>query len=124
MKNALAAATTIMFVSLLLAGGAFAQTKENPVVVGGDIPPPKRTKVVAPEYSEEARKAGVKGFVLLEVLITPKGLVDSAKVLKPLPLVTDAAVKAVLQWTYEPVQVDGKPVWARMVVTVRFPPTP
>jgi TonB family protein len=56
----------------------------------------------APEYPVIARKMNIKGSVLLEVSIRPDGTVKDAKILGGHPALADAALKAVMKWSYEP----------------------
>lgn len=98
--------------------------------VGGGLTPPPRLDV--PQYPPEARAAGIKGAVLAEVLIDPTGRVSDARVVQSIPLLDDAALKAVRAWQFAPTVVNGQAVPVRMTVTVNFslpperpgPPTP
>jgi protein TonB len=91
-----------------------------PVRATGEIKPPKLIKMVQPVYPEEARKAGVEGIVILEVTSDQSGRVASARVLKSVPLLDQAAIEAVKQWLYEPAIIDGKPRPVVFTVTVNF----
>jgi protein TonB len=53
-------------------------------------------------------------------MITPQGRVESVKVLRGIPMLDQAAVDAVRQWTYTPTLVGGVPVSVLMTVTVNF----
>src|SRR6185295_17588244 len=75
-------------------------TPSSPQRVGNEIKEPKKLKNVPPSYPEDALRAGLQGIVLIECVIDPKGTVDSVKVLKGVPPLTDAATKAVKQWRY------------------------
>ena len=44
------------------------------------------------------------------------------RVVRGIPLLNDAAIEAVLQWTYEPTLLNGKPVPIIMTVVVAFAP--
>jgi protein TonB len=77
------------------------------------------TKVV-PEYPDLARAAGVDGDVQIHALVGPDGRVHGTKVIKSIPMLDDAARRAVQQWRFEPGMKDGKPVWAWTSVPVRF----
>ena len=101
-----------------------AQTRENPVRQGEFGPFVKKIKDVQPVYSPEARRKGITGVVILDLIVGPTGRVDSVKVLRPLELVTDAAVVAARQWQYTPPTVRGKRVWMEITVSVSFPPAP
>lgn len=92
-------------------------SKADPVAVGGTITPPKRVKTVAPSFGADAPK----GTMILEVLGTPAGKVDSVRVVRGVQGATDAAVAAVKQWEYEPVVFEGRRVWFKMGVVVSNP---
>ena len=91
-----------------------------PVRVGGDIKQPERTKYVLPEYPVVAKRAKVQGTVIIEATIGKDGHVIAAKILKPAPLLDEAALAAVKQWEYAPTLLGGVPVEVVMVVTVSF----
>lgn len=67
---------------------------------------------VNPMYPNEARRAGITGYVRMELTIAPDGSVRAAKVIeaKPKGLFDAAAVTAVLKWRFKPKVVDGVPV--------------
>jgi protein TonB len=62
----------------------------------------------------------VQGVVVLECIISPEGKVRNVKVVKGIPLLNDAAMKAVRQWVYTPTLLNGVPVPVIMQVTVNF----
>src|SRR5687767_1379545 len=92
----------------------------GPLVVGGHIKPPARTKYVMPEYPEIARANRVEGIVILETIIGADGKVAEARVLRSNPLLDQAALAAVREWEYSPTLLNGKPTAVLMTVTVRF----
>jgi periplasmic protein TonB len=85
----------------------------------GDIIPIQR---VPPAYPRDAARAGVTGFVQLEVLVNADGTVRSAKVLesKPKGLFEAAAVAAVMRWKFKPKVVNGQPVAQRGSQKIEF----
>jgi len=91
-----------------------------PVRVGGAIKPPTKTKDVRPVYPAIAQSARVQGVVIIEATIGPNGTVEDAKVLRSIPLLDQAALDAVKQWTFTPTQLNGQPVPVIMTVTVNF----
>ena len=92
----------------------------EPVRVGSAIRQPVQTKYVAPVLPETARQAGVRGMVIVEIRIGADGKVETAKVLRGIPLLDQAAVDAVKQWEYEPTQLNGRPVPIIMTAAVTF----
>jgi TonB family protein len=92
----------------------------TPVRVGGNIKPPRKTRDVRPVYPATAIAARVQGIVIIEATIAPDGEVSDARVLRSVPLLDQAALDAVLQWTYEPTFVNGVAVPVLAAVTVTF----
>jgi TonB family protein len=93
----------------------------KPIVrIGGVIKAPERTKYVAPGYPEIAQAANVTGIVIIEALVDEEGNVGTAKVVKSIPLLDQAALDAVMQWKYTPTLLNGAPVPVVMTVTVNF----
>ena len=97
-----------------------AEVPKGPVRVGGKISEPKKTRNVAPTYPEIAKRARVQGTVILEATISPQGRVTDVKVLRGIPMLDEAAMGAVRQWTYSPTLLNGVPVPVIMSVTVNF----
>jgi TonB family protein len=88
--------------------------------VGGQMPPPTKTKHVNPVYPPIAESARVQGVVILETIIGPDGKVQDARVLRSIPLLDQAALDAVKQWEFTPTLLNGSPVPIVMTVTVQF----
>jgi protein TonB len=85
--------------------------------------PPKPVSRVAPdEYPPKARKAGISGFVTMNLLIGTSGEVERVKVLdaKPVGVFEDVAVATIRRWRFEPAiyQTEHVRVWAKQ--TMRF----
>ncbi len=91
-----------------------------PVRVGGNIKTPTRIQDAEPVMPAVALQAGVRGVVILEIIIAPDGHVSSAKVLRSIPLLDAAAVEAALKWRYEPTLLNGAPVPVIMTAPVKF----
>jgi len=92
-----------------------------PVRVGGNIRTPQRIVDAAPVMSDVARHAGIRGVVILEIIIGPDGKVSDVKVLRSIPLLDQAAIDTARQWRYEPTLLNGAPVPVIMTATVNFP---
>ena len=92
-----------------------------PVHVGGNVPRPRKTWNVTPDYPRLARLQRVEGIVILEVHVDPTGAVQDAIVLRSVHLLDEAVVEAVRQWRYEPTVIDGRPRAAILTETVSFP---
>ena len=86
-----------------------------------DITPPVKLSAVPPQYTEEAKKARVQGVAILQVVINEQGNVTKAQVLKGLPMgLSEAALEAVKQWTFEPARENGVPVSVYYNLTINF----
>lgn len=90
------------------------------LVVGGHVLPPLKLRHVDPEYPELARRAGVRGEVVIECLVDDGGRVARARVVRGVPLLDAAALEAVRQWRYRATLLNGVAVPVLMTVTVRF----
>ncbi|MHB8800188.1 MAG: TonB family protein [Thermoanaerobaculia bacterium] len=86
----------------------------------GATPPVLRTRV-EPSYPSTARKAGVGGDVVLQVVVERDGTIGSVFAVQEGPLgLTTAATDAVRRWVYEPARLDGQPIAVMKTVRVRF----
>jgi protein TonB len=92
----------------------------QPVRVGGEIEQPKLVRRVNPEYPHIAIGAKVEGVVILEATVSDKGNVTDVRVLRSQPLLDKAAVDAVRQWRYQPLQLNGRATPFILTVTVSF----
>jgi periplasmic protein TonB len=90
------------------------------VRVGSHIKAPRQIYAVQPEYPALARQAHVSGIVVINAVLDEHGNVVGARALSGHPLLIPAALKAVLQWKYEPTLLNGTPVAVEMEVTVHF----
>jgi protein TonB len=81
---------------------------------------PEVVRQVAPVYPEAARRAGVQGDVLVQVLVGRDGRVRDARVVRSIPPLDSCAVAAVRQWVFKPALVAGQPVAAWVAVPVQF----
>jgi TonB family protein len=94
--------------------------KDAPKIAGVDVPAPKRVKSVSPQYPPEAQAMGMRGIVILELVVGPDGKVGSVRVTRSVPPFDDAALSAVRQWEYEITKVDGNPVSVILTVPIEF----
>jgi len=108
-------------------GGLAAPVAANPeggIYPMGSIEAPKLITQVNPVYPEEARQKGLKGRVVLEIVINPKGETTQVKIVKSDNEIFNASAKeAVAQWRYESPMHDGKPVSVRWIITINYVPT-
>jgi TonB family protein len=81
----------------------------------------KLVKKIAPIYPEEARKEKISGIVLLDVTINEEGKVSAVKTKESAhPSLEKAAIDAVKQWEYVPMQMNGKSVAVITTITINF----
>jgi TonB family protein len=94
--------------------------EDAPKVAGKDVPAPKRTKTVKPEYPARAQAEGTRGIVILELVIDTEGHVASAEIVRGIPGLDEAALAAVRQWQYQVTKVGGVPVSVKLTVPITF----
>lgn len=84
-----------------------------------DVVPLQR---VNPQYPNEARRAGITGWVEMDLTIATDGSVRAAKVVnaKPKGLFDAAAVTAALKWRFKAKVLDGKAVEFHALQKVQF----
>jgi protein TonB len=92
----------------------------KPIRVGGDIEPPTLLHRVNPDYPQIAISAKKEGIVILEATVGADGTVDHVRILRSEPLLDNAAVEAVKQWRYSPLQLNGRAHPFILTVTVSF----
>jgi len=88
---------------------------------GPRITPPNLIHRVEPGYTDEAKRAKLKGRVLLSLVVDEKGVPRDVKVTQSLGMGLDEkALEAVMQWRFRPAMLDDRPVAFRAVVEVDF----
>jgi len=97
-----------------------AASKKAVYRVGGDVKPPRELSTPAPDYPPIARVAHLEGVVIIDAVISENGDVVQARAVSGPGLLIPAALKAVMQWKYEPTYLDGTPVALQMEVQVHF----
>lgn len=101
--------------------GSGGGTGGGPYRPGSGITPPQLLHEVRPDYTEEARRAGLEGDVLLEIVVRQDGSVGDVRILKGLGGGLDRrAVDAVRKWRFSPAQRFGTPVDVMVEVAVEF----
>ena len=90
------------------------------VRVGSSLKPPRQTFSVDPEYPTLAREAHIHGTVVVDAIIDEHGNVVQAHAVSGHPLLISAALRAVLQWKYEPTSLNGQPISVELNVLVNF----
>lgn len=77
-------------------------------------------KKVPPTYPPLARAAGIRGSVVLQIVVGTDGTVKELKPVSGHPMLIPAATGAVKQWKYKPYLLDGAPVEVESQVIVAF----
>ena len=89
--------------------------------VGGEVAPPVAVRRVEPLYPEAARRSGVRGSVVLQVLVGKDGRVKNAVVTKGLRFDLDeSALESIRKWQFKPATRNGEPVDAIFDITFSF----
>ena len=98
-----------------------ASQSEHAFKIGAEVSAPKVISKVEPEYSEEARLAGLQGTVVLSVTIGEDGTPHNITVTRSLGMeLDDKAIAAVSQWKFSPGMRGGEPVPVKATIEVNF----
>ena len=101
--------------------GSGGGTGGGPFRPGSGITPPRVLQEVKAEYTDEARRAGITGEVLLEIVVRRDGSVGDVKLLRGLGGgLNDRARQAVKQWRFAPATRQGTAVDVIVEVAVDF----
>jgi TonB family protein len=88
---------------------------------GSGIAAPRLVREVKADYTEEGRRRGVTGDVLLEIVVRSDGSVGDVRLLKGLGWGLDErAIQAVRQWRFSPATRAGAPIDVAVEVAVEF----
>lgn len=84
--------------------------------------PPQAVYQAPMQYPARAKAKGVRGYVVLSLLIGVTGEIEQIKVVESVPegVFDETAVGGVSQWQFEPAQYQGKAVRAWAKQRVRF----
>jgi len=94
---------------------------QRPVRIGGEITAPALLTRVEPEYPRLAVASNVSGVVILEATVNTNGEVSDVRVLRSVHMLLDAeAIKAVKQWRYSPLTLNGLKCPFVLTVTLSF----
>ena len=93
----------------------------GPYRPGSGIEPPRLLREVKADYTEDARRSGVSGDVVLEIVVRRDGSVGDVKLLRGLAGgLNERAMQAVRQWRFTPARRQGAPVDVVVEVAVEF----
>lgn len=103
---------------------SIALTQENakPVTsIPGVVLAGRITKKVQPNYPAIARQEHIGGSVILCAIISKQGTISALDVVSsPDRSLTESAIDAVKQWTYEPYLLNGEPTEVDTTITVNY----
>jgi periplasmic protein TonB len=99
---------------------AVAAGPKAPVLVGGNVKPPRLLFGPEPEYPILAKQSRLSGVVVIEAVIDEQGKVTGMRVLSGHPLLIPAALAAVSKRKYEPTVLDGEPTSIKLRIEVGF----
>ena len=101
--------------------GSGGGTGGGPYRPGSGIQPPRLLREVKADYTDDARRRGLKGEVVLELVVRRDGTVSDVKVLRRLDAGLDErAIQAVRQWRFAPAMRRGTPVDVIVEVAVEL----
>lgn len=101
--------------------GSTAGTGGGPYRPGSGITPPSIVREVKPVYTEEGRRRGLQGDVVMEVVVRSDGTIGNVRVLQGLGSGLDQrAIDAVRQWRFNPARRYGTPVDVMVEIAVEF----
>src|SRR2546425_1518114 len=93
----------------------------GPYRPGSGVTPPRLLHEVKADYTEDARRRGISGEVVLEIVVRRDGGVGDVRVLQGLGAGLDQrAADAVRQWKFDPARLKGTPVDVLVEVAVEF----
>ncbi len=101
--------------------GSGGGTGGGPYRPGSGITPPRLLHEVKPDYTEDARRQGVEGEIVLEIVVRRDGSVGDIRLVDGLGHgLNERATAAVRQWRFSPAQRRGAPVDVLVEVAVEF----
>jgi protein TonB len=94
---------------------------QEPLPIGPGVKAPVAIVKPEPQYTEEAKQAGLEGEVWLSIVVDTEGVPTRIVVTRPLGLGLDEqAILAVSQWRFRPAEKDGVPVPVKATIAVNF----
>ena len=88
---------------------------------GRGVSPPRLLREVKATYSEDARRLGITGEVVLSIVVEADGRVGNVRLVRGLGAGLDErAVAAVREWQFAPARRLGTPVAVAVEVVVSF----
>ncbi|MEW6736171.1 MAG: TonB family protein [Acidobacteriota bacterium] len=110
----------LLIITLFITGKALMQKNSEEKIkrVSSDVLNRSAIKRVLPPYTNLARLAGVSGKVIVEITVDEEGKVISVRPLSGDPILQDSTAKAVKEWRFKPIEVNGIPI--KVIGTLEF----
>ena len=100
--------------------GAVMADPPKQIHVKADVLQQSLMSQVPPVYPEEAKKAGIKGTVVLNIVVSKEGVPMDLQVASGPRELYKSATDAVQQWRYRPYLLNGDPIEVTSTVTVIY----
>lgn len=84
------------------------------------VPPLQTLTRVSPQYPEIAKRAGLRGTVVVDMSVSPDGLVANATSRTGNPILAEAAIDAAKRWRFNPYAAQPSDPLRRISVNFKF----
>jgi TonB family protein len=95
-------------------------TEKRPLPVTSSVLQGKAIERSKPVYPPLAKQIHLQGDVSVEVMISPEGRVESARVVSGHPMLAERAREAAMSWRFQPTFLNGVPVRVTGVIVFVF----
>ena len=96
-------------------------TGGGPYRPGSGVTRPRLLEEIKPAYTEDARRRGIEGDVVLEVVVLADGSIGNVRVVRSLGFGLDErAVRAMRRWRFRPAELHGAAVDVVVEVAMEF----
>jgi protein TonB len=92
----------------------------GPVRVSSGVAEGRLLAPIRPIYPAIAKAARVQGRVVIEAIISKRGLVTHAQIVSGQPMLAQAALAAVSRARYQPYKLNGEPVEVETTISINF----
>lgn len=116
----LVATTAAPVVSTIVSAPATIPKLSPGTTVAAKVSPSRLLSRVEPVYPKLAMASHVQGAVVLKASVLRNGRLGQIQVVSGNDLLVGAALHAVQQWRYKPMELDGKPVESETSIKVNF----
>jgi protein TonB len=103
---------------------ALGSDADTPAKPDGTPQPSKAISVLRnppPRYPQNLKQKGISGKVVIEATVDTTGKVSNAKILESSdPAFSEAVLKAIRQWMFNPATKDGQPISSKIQVPFSF----